>query len=77
MPFLEKPDQTKLPNLTVLNHEQSSLVREKIKKMLLKGAIQKITQCRNQYISNLFLISKKDRGDHPVINLKHLNSFIP
>ena len=32
----------------------------KIKKMLLKGAIQKVTQCRNQYISNVILISKKD-----------------
>ena len=51
----------KLPNPQVLNHEQSNLVKE-VKEMLLKGAIQKVTQCRNQYISNLFLISKKDGG---------------
>ena len=32
-PFLEKPYQTKLPNLQVLNHEQSKLVREEVKEM--------------------------------------------
>ena len=47
IPFLEKPYQAKLPNPPVLNHEQSSLVREEAKEMLLKGAIQKVTQCRN------------------------------
>ena len=77
IPFLEKPYQTKLPNPQVLNHEHSNLVREKVKEMLLKGEIQKVTQCRNQYISNIFLISKKDGGNRPVINLKHLNNFIP
>ena len=44
--------------------------------MLLKGAIQKVTQFRNQYISNLILTSKKNEGNRPVINLKHLNNFI-
>ena len=62
IPVLEKPYQTKLPNPQVLNHEQSNLVREEVKEMLLIGAIQKVTQCRNQYISNLFLISKKNGG---------------
>ena len=46
IPFLEKPYQAKLPNPPVLNHKQSSLVRQKAKEMLLKGAIQKVTQCR-------------------------------
>ena len=44
---------------------------------MLQGAIQKVTQCKNHYISNLFLTSKKDVGNRPVINLKHLNNFIP
>ena len=31
----------------------------------------------NQYLSNLFLVTKKGWGKRPVINLKHLNNFIP
>ena len=77
IPFLEKPYQAKLPHLSVLNHEQSNLVREEVKEMWLKGAIQKVTQCRNQYIINVFLISKKDGENHSVRNLKYLNNFIP
>ena len=30
-----------------------------------------------KFISNLFLVEKKDWGNPPVINLKHLNQFIP
>ena len=60
--FLENPYQTKLPNPPVLNDDQPNLVREEVKEMLLKGVIQKVTKCRNQYISNLFQISKKDGG---------------
>ena len=28
-------------------------------------------------MSNAFLVGKNGRGNHPVINLKHLNQFIP
>ena len=45
--------------------------------MLLKGAIQPVLPRKNQYLSNLFLVSKRDGGNRSVINFKHLNSFIP
>ena len=45
--------------------------------MLLKDAIQPISPRKNQYLSNLFLLSKRDGGNRPVINWEHLNSFIP
>ena len=44
--------------------------------MLLKGAIQPVSPFKNQYLSNLFLVSKRD-GNRPIINLKHLNNSIP
>ena len=30
-----------------------------------------------EFITNLFLVEKKDEGNQPLINLKHLNQFIP
>ena len=46
--------------------------------MLNKGAIVETpNHLEEEFISNLFLVQKKDGGNLPVINLKHLNQFIP
>ena len=46
--------------------------------MLRKGAIQKAQPLEGQFLSNLFLVKKKDGGIRPVIiNIKNLNYFIP
>ena len=69
--------KSKSLNPPVLNQEESKLVNEKLKEMLLKGAIQLVSPCKNQYLSNFFLVSKKDGGSRPVTNLKHNFFFIP
>ena len=45
--------------------------------MLEKAAIRKAIHCKDQFVSHLFLASKKDGGKQPLINLKDLNTFIP
>ena len=45
--------------------------------MLRKGPIHLVHSKGSQFLSNLFLVPKKDGGNRPVINLKALNSFIP
>ena len=75
--FLENPVQGKSPNPPVLNQEQSKLVKEELKEIMLKGAIQSVSPCKNQYLKNFLLVSKRGGGNRPVINLKHLNNFIP
>ena len=45
--------------------------------MLRKGAVHLVHSKDSQFLSNFFLVSKKDGGKRPVINLKTLNSFIP
>ena len=44
--------------------------------MLEKSAIREAVHCKDQFVSYLFLISKKDGRQWPVIKLKHLNTFI-
>ena len=44
--------------------------------MLEKGTIREIVHCKDQFVSYLFLVSKKDGKKQPVINLKDLNTFI-
>ena len=45
--------------------------------MLRKGVVHLVHSKDSQFLSNFFLVSKKDGGKRPVINLKTLNSFIP
>ena len=45
--------------------------------MLEKGAIRGAIHCKDQFVSQLFLVSKKDGGQRPAINLKDLNIFTP
>ena len=41
--------------------------------MLRKGAIHLVHSKGSQFLSNLFLVPKKDGGNKPVINLKALS----
>ena len=44
--------------------------------MLRKAAIQQVKTEPGEFLSNLFLVNKKDGGHRPVTNLKFPSSFI-
>ena len=44
--------------------------------MLENGSISKVCHSKEEYLSSLFLISRKVRGNRPIINVKDLNRFI-
>ena len=77
IPFNSPPQQNFIPKSPVLNQVEKQLVDQEVKEMLSKGAIQKVKPTRDHFISNIFLVPKKDGGNRPVINLKKLNQFIP
>ena len=74
--FILEPFQEKVPHHQKLSAQESLLVTKKVESMLRKVAIQKTSVKRGQFLSNLFLVGKKDRENRPVINLK-MNAFIP
>ena len=52
-----------------------------MKEMLKKGEIRRANTIKGEFLSNFFLVKKKDgelgRRQRPVICLKHLNAFTP
>ena len=51
------------------------LVTKEVEGMLKKGANQKTFAKEGQFLSNLFLVSKKDVGSRPVINFEYFQSL--
>ena len=71
-----EPVHEKAPKVLKLNQEQQKQVDPEVKAMLYKGSISKVCHSNGEFLSSLFLISKKGGGNRPVINLKDLNWFI-
>ena len=61
----------------VTSREAFQLVEDEVESLLQKQAVVAVVPpCKDQFISRLFLIEKKDGSYWPVINLKPLNTFI-
>ena len=56
--------------------QESELINQEVEAMLRKGALHLVHSKDSQFLSNLFLVPKKDGGNRSVINLKALNSLI-
>ena len=56
--------------------EETDLIDNEVLALLDKGAIVESKNVPDQFISNLFLVKKKNGKFRPVINLKGLNKFI-
>ena len=71
VPWQSKP----MPEITCSLEEQGK-ISEEIKELLSKGAIVEATISKESFVSQIFLVEKKEGGQSPVINLKSLNNFV-
>ena len=69
IPFYLKPFLSEIPSQPIVRREGEELVKLEVKKMLKNGS-------KGEFVSNLFLVKKKDEGLRPVINLKQMNVYI-
>ena len=74
--FMTEPIQFALPATPNFNATEIKLVDEEVKTLLQKGAIQLSNHEDNEFISNIFLVKKKNGKYRPVINLRKLNEFV-
>ena len=75
--FVETPYQPRTAIKAKLNQVEEKPVLQEVKEMMEKDAIRQEIHCKDQFVSHLFLVSKKDGGQRPVIDVKELNTFIP
>ena len=67
------------PQVDVASSEEQSSLEEEVRSMINKGAVVELPKLEQGkgFFSSMFLVPKKGEGSRPVINLKHLNKFIP
>ena len=70
------PVQQSQPHPLHFSTKNAELLKEEIKQLLQKQAVQEASPNRRGFFSNMFMVHKKDRGQRPVINLKQLNKFV-
>ena len=75
--FVETPYQPRTAIKAKLNQVQEKPVPQEVKEMMEKDPIREEIHCKDQFVSHLSLVSKKDGGQRPVIDVKELNTFIP
>ena len=76
MEFDSIPKQTRVPKPPPFGGFEKHLIDDEIVTLKSKGAIEEVSSCPNEFLSNIFLVPKKTGDMRPVINLKPLNVFV-
>ena len=74
--LVSKPCQMVPPFQPTFRPEMNALVDIEVQEMVLKGAIIEVSPTPGKYVSTIFLVTKKNGGMGPVINLKYLNHLV-
>ena len=74
--WLQVPSQLREIPCPKFSKSQSNQISAEMNKLVEKNAIEVTKPSPNQFVSHIFLASKKDRTNRPVINLKQLTRFL-
>ena len=75
LPFIGQPVQISAPPQLQMSLEQQDLASTEIQTMVEKQAITVVQPDQRGFVSQIFLVPKKDGGHRPVVNLKALNKW--
>ena len=73
--FARQPVQSVLPKSS-FNQAEIQLIDTEVEELLLKRAVTRLPPCKEEFISNIFLVPQETGDMRPVINLKPLNQYI-
>ena len=79
IPFINDlpPIQTTLPPKLRMSKEEMKFVNEHIKQLLAQRFIKKLPHhIEDGWVSNIFLVPKKNGSFHMILNLKELNKYM-
>ena len=74
--LIAKPHQERPPMPIRFTPHLSRMISDKVHELKGKSAIQHVKPQQDQFISQIFLVPKKDGSQRPVVNLKPLNRLI-
>jgi len=72
----QTPTQVRVPHQIRCSPESKSQKTSEVQELLSKGAVVETQVSPRNFVSQIFLVEKKDGGQRPVINLKGLNHFV-
>lgn len=76
MELIAEPNQRRPPRSRDTQERTRVLTREEVEKLIKKGAVKIVNPESNQFISQIFVVPKKNGSVRPVVNLRLLNKFI-
>ena len=70
------PHQARVPHQIRCPPENMAQITTEVRELINKGAIVETQVTPQSFVSQIFLVEKKDGGQRPVVNLKCLNRYV-
>ena len=74
--FTQNPVQYRVPQEIPFDEKNFELVDDEVKTLLTKGAVVPTYHEKDEFISTIFIVEKKNGKFRPVINLRKLNEYV-